>query len=322
MSIAKRFGVALVVVLVALGLARAATFRFQEKEQKIREACRAELTKLGLTRDAAKGKFFTPEIHMVSSGCLTPGQAGEVVVNGKFAPGSQFVIQNDNIEVTKESLVGGQYRANVTVAAGIGPQTASIMAFSPATCLSVQRPNAMVVSAKSEWTLDASNGWRVVARPSGEPLCGDRANGEFPYEVTFFRKGEATAFATRNAVLQYSMFDSTEPYNFSLNEDNQPKSMQDMQALMQKMTDPKLTSAQRDQVMKSLEDLQARLTADMQKMTDPANIAKAEQERQNFGCTAIYANADAAGAVKGRLRCADKVGNRLALSGTVKLLPR
>lgn len=110
-------------VVAAMTLSRAAQFRFQEKEQAFRQVCKDQLQKLGITRDAAKAKYPTPEIHLVSGGgCLVPGATGEVVVKGKFVPETKFLFTNDNLEVVKETLAGNEYRATVRVAADIRPR--------------------------------------------------------------------------------------------------------------------------------------------------------------------------------------------------------
>ena len=79
------------IALIGLAFGRAASSKFQEKTKAIYAQCRADLQKLGITRDAAKVKYFTPEIGMVTAACLPPGGTGQVVIKGKFAPGTKFV---------------------------------------------------------------------------------------------------------------------------------------------------------------------------------------------------------------------------------------
>ena len=50
----RRVVLGAVALLVVFGVARAATFKFHEKEKAIREACQADLKKQGITRDAAR----------------------------------------------------------------------------------------------------------------------------------------------------------------------------------------------------------------------------------------------------------------------------
>lgn len=57
----KRIVLVGVLLLLAFGLSRAARFRFQEAEAEFRKSCAEQLQKLALTRDAAKGKYFTPK---------------------------------------------------------------------------------------------------------------------------------------------------------------------------------------------------------------------------------------------------------------------
>ena len=145
--------------------------------------CFAALPALALT---------APEIGLVSSACLLPGGTGEVVVKGKFVPDTRFIFQNDSLEVVKESLTAGEYRATLKVAPGIGPQTAALMAISPVSGISTRKERAAVVGGKYEWIMESANGWKIVARSAGDRPCGSTAPAEDPYEVLFYRKGEAS----------------------------------------------------------------------------------------------------------------------------------
>ena len=93
----KRWMCMAVLMLAGLGLLRGALTGFQQKQQALRAASRSELQKLGITRDAAKAKYPTPQITLASSACLIPGGTGEVVVKGKFAPETKFVFETDQV---------------------------------------------------------------------------------------------------------------------------------------------------------------------------------------------------------------------------------
>ncbi len=308
----RRMCVVVTVLLVGLGLVRAATFKFQEKTKAVLEACSKESKQLGLSKEAAFAREPSPTITLVTGSRLAPGRANQFTISGTFSPRTEFIIENDNITVTNETLTRTQYRATASVAPGTGPQTAALMAIAPISGGTARLSGALIVDAKTEWTMDTSNGWRITARPAGEVKEG--IEPEFPYELSFFRKGETTAFAKRSATLHYDMWSSVEPYTFAIEEET-PAATLDMESLVKRMQDPKLTDAQRDQLMKDMQ----KVTANMQKMADPANIAKMEQDRQSFGCQNIYAGVDAAGSVKGRLRCSDKLG-KLTLTGTFKII--
>ena len=236
-------------VLAAVALSRAAQFRFQEREQAFRQLGREQLLKLGITRDAAKAKYPTPEIHMVSGGCLTPGATGEVVVKGKFVPDTKILLGNDNLEVLKETLSGNEYRATVKVAPDIGPQTAEVIAITPVTGITARQLDVLAIGGRFEWNLEAANGWKIVARSPANKACDRRASEV--YVVEFFRKGETTAFEKREGKLTYSIYEGVNRFTLSQS-DPAAGGAGDFQALMTRMTNPKLSPAERDQVMKQI----------------------------------------------------------------------
>jgi hypothetical protein len=318
----KRIVLVAVLTMFSLALGRAGLLRFQEKERALRAECQGELQKLGISRDAAKVKYPTPSIGLVTSGCLLPGGTTEVVVKGKFAPGTKFVFENDNIEVIKESLVGGEYRATVKAAAGTGSQTAAVVAITPVTCLTARAERAVTVGGKFEWILDADNGWRMVARTPANRACPAPSAGDDTYDMLFYRKGETNPFEKRKATLYYEPYSSTN-YRFSISQDDLDANagMEDMETLMKQMMDPKLTDAQRDQVIKRVEQVQRQMEANMQKMTDPSYVQQQEAKRKQFGCQSIDL-AVQGGAAKGTMSCAEAVGTRIGITGTVQSLGR
>ena len=308
-----------VAVLLALSVVRAATHRYQEREEAFRKECQAAMKSAGLTTEAAKQKYPTPEINLVSSAHALPGGTADLVVSGKFSAGSKFFVENDNIQIQKEALTGNQYRATVQAAPGIGPETAAVAVISPRGQLARQE-GAVLVGGRHEWTLQAANGWKVVVRSVRTDLLRRTASSDDdPYEASFFRPGEATAFQKLNARVNFSLWDNRN-FRFTLAAPSPSAGgMADYQALMQKMGDPKLTDAQRDALMKQLEQA----TKQMQAAMTPENINKqvAEQQRwkQEFGCDSIALTVEA-GKASGEMRCSQKVGSQLALTGTMALM--
>ena len=318
----KRMVSVAVLTMFSLALGRAGLLRFQEKERAIRAECQAELKKLGISRDAAKAKYPTPSIGLVTSGCLLPGGTTEVVVKGQFAPGTKFVFENEQIEVIQESLVAGQYRATVKAAAGAGSQTAAVMAIAPVSCITARAARAVTIGGKFEWILDAANGWRMVARTPADRTCPAQSSGDDTYDMTFYRKGETNPFEKRKATLYYDSYSATN-YRFSISQDDPLVSagIEDMQTLMKQMMDPKLTDAQRDQVIKRVEQVQRQMQANMTKMTDPSFVQQQEAKRKQFGCRSIDL-AVQGGAAKGTMRCGEAVGTNIAVTGTLRSLGR
>src|SRR5579871_5894888 len=253
----KRIVHAGVLLLALAALSRAVQFRFQEKEQAFRQHCKDQLQKLGITRDAAKARYPTPEIHMVSGGCLTPGATGEVVVKGKFVPDTKILFGNDNLEVVKETLSSNEYRATVKVAPEIGPQTAEVIAITPVTGITARQLGGVSVGGRFEWNLEAANGWRIVARSAANKACDGRPADEV-YIVEFFRKGESAAFEKREGKLAYSIYEGVNRFALA-QPDLTAGETRDFQALMTKMTDPKLPPGERDHIMKQLQKAQEQM---------------------------------------------------------------
>ncbi len=308
-----------IILVLGLGFLRAANFRFQEKERAIRAAFSEQIKKSGLTRDALKAKYPTPEIRMAPMACIAPGAAGEVVIKGKFAPDTKFIFENDNVETVKENLMPAEYRAIVKVAPGIGPQSAAVQVISPS-LITARQENVIGISGSYEWSMEAANGWRVVARPKSPAKgCGDKSSGD-PHEVSFFRKGEVTPFQKRDATLSFSLYESNNYHLRISNVDPQANpGLARYTELMQKMSDPKLSPTQRDQLMKDLQKAGEQMQADMRKATDPNYQKEQQAKKLEFGCEAVWFSAQA-GAIKGEMRCSQKVGTRIPLTGTMKPL--
>ena len=309
-----------VLLLAGLGIGRAALYRFQEKEQAIRQACQVKLQGMGLTRAAAKTKFPTPEIRMVSSGCLLPGGTSDVLVQGKFAPDTKFVFQNDNLEVVKESLTPTEYRATVKAAQGIGPQKAAVTAISAVSCITARHEDAVAVGGTFEWAMDAANGWRIVARPAGAKPCGAPARGKTATSCSSTRRAKRIPLRSGAPSLHYSMYEKTN-HRFAISQEDPAtrSGAEDMQELMKKMGDPNLTDTQREKMMQQVQKAQEKLMAGLKEMTGPAGMEKLQAKQQQFGCERIEIAA-ASGKLAGEMRCSDLVGRRIALTGTMKFL--
>jgi hypothetical protein len=108
---------------------------------------------------------------------------------------------------------------------------------------------------------------------------------------------------------------------FSMTQTAQVGGMEQYQALMVKMSDPKLTDAQREQVINQLEKASEQMQASMQKMADPAYIKSMEEQKKNFGCERMELRTQA-GKLTGELRCSQTVGARIPLTGSMKFLGR
>jgi hypothetical protein len=314
----RRATLLLTVVVAVLAVVRAATHKYQDQERAIREACQADLQKQGLTPAAAKAKYPTPVVSMVSSGCLVPGGTGEIAVKGTFSPGTKFVVENDNLEVVKDSLVGGEYHATLKVAPGIGPQTAEVTAINPR-CMYARGANHIQIGGQFEWSLDTgAKGWTVAAHPLERKACVE-GTGDRPYELQFFRKGEPAPFEKRRATLSFEAYNATYRFSISEGDSGMEAFQQLMQTKMQELANPKTTPAQRELMMKQLERAQGQMQDVMKRMTDPNYIKQQEEKRKQFGCRSLELQGQAA-ALTGTLYCAEAAGNRIPVTGSLKYL--
>ena len=314
-----------VAALFCFGLCRSAQFQYQEKIKAIRTANEAARQKLGLPAAQLKAKYPTPEIGMVTSGCLLPGETTDVVVHGKFSPDTKFVLESDLIEVVKESLVGNEYRATVKAAQGIGPISASLTVIAPVSGITMRQGDAVTVGGKYEFTLDAKNGWKITATSAADTKCGQTRMTDASYDMKFFKPGQAQPFETRDAKLSYDQW-SISNYMFRVSETalggDDPTAK--MTELMKKLSDRSLSSAQRDKVMQELPKLQAQMQEQMKKLQAPgamqAFAAEEEKKKREFGCGYIDLSVKA-GSATGRMRCGASVGT-VEVSGMMKLLGR
>jgi hypothetical protein len=312
----KRVVAISVLILLAFAAARAATQRYQEREDAYRQECQAERERLGLSATDLRAKYPTPEIRLVSAACVLPAATAEVIVAGRFAAGAEFFVESDSFEVVKESATANQYRATVKAMAGIGPETVSLAVINPVTAQMARALNAVKMGGRYEWTMAAANGWKVVARSQTANQCDAAGNR---YDVSFFRPGESAAFEKITGTLSF-LSANRRNYRFDLSTAAPPPAgMEAYQAVMQKMADPKLSAAERETVMAKLKEAQKEMTAVLTRMADPAyakQLAQEQQRReQEFGCRALEITAEG-GKLTGEMSCSEKVGRRLSLSGT------
>lgn len=303
----------LVLALLAVAIVRAATQRWQEQEAAFRTEGQQQMRQQGLTPEQAKAKYPTPEIGMVSSGCVVAGATADLVVNGRFVTGSKLFVENDAIEIVKESQTPTQYRATVKAAADAGPIRAGIAVIAPVSGITTRKYDALSVGGRFDWTMQAANGWKVTARPQRESACPAQP-GEDRWQLAFYRAGENTPFEKPTARLSFSRGD-VPSYSLSIEADA-GAGMEDYQSLMKQMSDPKLSDAERQRVMKQLETMAT-------KMSDPnymkQMVADQQQRQQAFGCDNIDLRGAGGGAFTGTMRCSEKVGRRIPVKGTLTL---
>jgi hypothetical protein len=322
MGVMQRVGriglLALTGIMLFWGITHAALSKYQQKQQTIREACKAARENLTPAQQKQL-QCSTPEISLKSISAK-PGETVEVVISGKFPAGTNFVFESENLEILKESCNANLYRATIKVAPGAGPEQIPVQAYTPVCCKTAYHAQAMAINGNFQWDLKAANGWSIKAL-SLAPAPGSSA-GEMGYMLEFFRGTETTPFTKHRATLSPSHSDPPS-YYFSISgqDEMQTSPQMELQTIMQKMANPNLSDAERDKLTKQIEQISTRMQAEVQKMTDPKYLQKMQAQEQEFGCRNINLKVQN-GAATGNITCSDKVGRNLSLTGTMKLLTK
>lgn len=312
-----------VVVVVVIGIVRASTNKYTERRQALWASQAAERQRQGLAdHKALFAKYPTPEITLCQPAHLAPGGTGETILRGKFTPGSQFLFENDDVDVVKENATATEYRATVKAAAGVGPGVATVHVFTPVSASTVACTGAFI-GGKYEWNFTAANGWRIKVHPKGDTFPKDPSVQIVLYTAEFYRGSEAKPFEVRDFRLGLGGPLYGDTYGGSLDEaQGGPGSADDMQAIMQKLADPKLSDAERNQLMQKMMAAQQQMVqqqqASMQNMSDPSYIQKQQQKQAEFGCQRMQFNTGS-DAVSGQVSCGQKVGN-LSIQGSRQFL--
>jgi hypothetical protein len=321
-SFARKISLAAALVLAVLGIVRASLEKFDQQRQAIYVAAQAEQKRLGITNRATLGSQYpTPEISLASAGpaCVVPGETAQIVIKGKFKPGTKFLLRSDRLEILTENVTPTEYRATVKVPADIGPEDADLHAFAPVSAFHSAIENAVVVSGRYEWHMNVSNGWRVIARLLEDTRCKSTSGGSMKYQLDFFKGAETTPFEKRTATLYYDPY-SNENYHFDIDEADQTGGAQaEMEKIAKRFQDPNLKPEEMEKLTARMEVVQQQLMAEMQKMTDPAYQKQLEQKKLEFGCEDIYLKLTGA-QFAGYMRCSEKVGRELKITGTLKFL--
>jgi FKBP-type peptidyl-prolyl cis-trans isomerase len=316
---------AAVLLLAVLGIARASLDKYEAKRQAIYEEAKAQQQRLGITNRATlASQYPTPEITLGNVTCVAPGATVQLVVKGKFQPGTKFLLKSEHLEPVNETVTPTEYRAAVNVpATGIGPEEADLEAYTPVSGARQGVTRAVIVTGRFEWDMNVSNGWRVIARLVEDTRCGrPDGNGQMKYSMEFYKGAETTPFEKRTATLYYSSY-NRQPYRFSIDEDTATTSSQnEMEELAKKIQGGNLTSAQMEKLMARMEELQKKMMAEMTKRADPAYQKQLEEKKAQFGCRTIELQVLPENHLEGRMSCSEKVGSDLKITGTLKYLGR
>jgi hypothetical protein len=304
---------AAVTALLVIGIARASTNRYAERRNALLASLAAERQRLGLSDSKALfAQYPTPEITLCQPAHVAPGGTAAATVRGKFAPGTQFLFENDDVDVVKENATATEYHATVKAGAGVGPGYAQLHIFTPVSG-GTNACTAVYIGGRYEWNFTAPNGWRIKVHAKGDPFPKDGSSQIVLYTVEFYRSSDAQPFEVRDLRLGLGGPLYGDSYGGTL-EEAEPQGgasgQVDMQTIMQKLADPKLSDTERNQLIQQMAQQQQ---AALQNMSDPNYLQKQQQKQAEFGCQRMQFSAKADG-VDGQVSCGQKVGN-LVISG-------
>jgi hypothetical protein len=300
-------------VLVAIGFVRASTNHYVERRTALFQSLDEDRKRLGLSdRKEIFARYPSPEVTLCRAVRVAPGGTAEVVVEGKFAAGTHFLFENDDVDVAKENATATEYHATVRAASGAGPGYAQLHIFTPVSGGNTEC-TAVSIGGRYEWDFTAQNGWRIKLQPKGN------ANGSSDpkvalYKAEFYRGSESKPFEVLDLSLGLAGALFQNSYGGALQEptENQAGSQGDPQAIMQKLSDPKLTDEERAKLLERMTQMTTQMMQQQQALIQKA--AEQQQKQAEFGCQSMNFDATA-DPVEGRVTCGQKVGT-LTIKGT------
>jgi len=154
--------IAVSVSLLTAAAVHASPDVWQQKVTAVHRLAEQERQKLGLAddRDALAKSHPAPELTLQTPVKLMPGANAKLSVSGKFATGTRFVLESDDIEVSNEKVSSTKYEANITVRRGALPAEVYLTAYAPVSASST-RVVAVEIIGTYFWNLQLANGDRM-----------------------------------------------------------------------------------------------------------------------------------------------------------------
>lgn len=298
----------LVVALIVPGVV-ASTKRFQERRSELDRQQRAEQQAEGMAGNyrALYTKYPTPEIGLAKIQTLQPGQSAKVSLPGKYAPGTVFLTEHDGVDVGDESAGATSYSASLAAAADAVPGFVRIHAFAPVSGANNSAAVAFIGPVRS-YEFATRDGWTVKMTPQAKVFEVDASDASLPYEVAFFRAGNATPVETMSGLMRFEA--SRRPGEnvfINLQRGQGATAAAEFEKMMKTMGDPqgmaKMSPRQQEAFMNKLEKVTEAMMAEQ---TSPDFQARQQEWQNEFGCSGM--NIWFAEKVTASVSCGQKVG--------------
>jgi len=322
----KRVAVVVAAICTLWGVGRAASSRFEQQREAFLKVAVTERARLGLANNNVQlyAKYPSPEIALCKMTTVMPGATAQVVLPGKFVPGTKFLFENDAIDVVNDAVTAAQYRATIRAAADALPCITLVHGFSPVSGATAVC-NAVYVGGLPAWEFAAANGWTVRLTPKEEKLPPEGGEPTAIYMVQFYRRGESKPFEEFPGWMSLLEACPGGVYtvNLKLEEPtgSAPGGVEEYQKLAQRMADPNITPAEYEKLLQRMTALAENMQKQMEDMTEKSMQQAERQKRfEEFGCTRLEFSVNA-GTASGNLDCRDATSGatkEVKITGTVK----
>ena len=210
---------------------------------------------------------------------LMPGASAAVALSGTFPPGVAVLSDRDGAVLSAAALTASNYTARVTVGATEGPGFVKLWAITPVRHVWSTMP-VVFIDAVYRFDLKSPNGYTVKVTPIEKSFTLDDRFASLKYRAEFYKTGESAPFQTREGTMRYQPSEDTRTRLDIEMPEPESGAAKELNDLMQKMNDPKLTDAQRNDVTVRMVQAQQRMMDEMMK----ADPAAARKKVDDFGC--------------------------------------
>ena len=308
----------------AVVLSAQVTTKFKADHERLRTAARDLAIKKGLS----EGELLRNAISSPFKGSLAkiqkvlPGGSVSVTVTGDFPAGTTFLSERDAVTISSAAQTTNAYTARLTIPPDEAPGYVRLFAITP---VGIEGFAAVaVVETFYRFDLKSPDGYTIKITPLVKTFTIDNVHASAKYRAEFYKPGETKPFETVTGDQSFDPgkgpFESHTPYaRLDIGFDTSAGSPQaELDALNEKMADPKIPAADRNAAMARMMQIQRKMIEEMTKglQTDPASLNKAQDD---FGCGLVQMYPDKGVIVDGNIICGTNFhgGDPLKVTGTM-----
>ena len=257
---------------------------------------------------------------------VLPGSSLGVTVRGDFPTGTTILSERDGVTLSGAALTTTTYSARLTIPPDEAPGFVRLWAFSP---IGIEGPTAVaLVDTFYRFDLKSPDGYTVKIAPVDKTFTiEDNKRARARYKAEFYKPGESKPFETLTGDQSFSVaeapYESHTPYaRLEISFGQSTTSPQaELEAINNKMSDPKTTDAERNALMARMGAIQTKMLEEMTQAlkTDPSSLNK---KQDDFGCGFMQLYPSKGGVVEGNFGCGQNFHDGvLKVTGTMVRVP-